>query len=624
MKYYLVAAALFLCCSNGYAQTVLEKANTCYNDKNYQCALDNYLISLNDKTYKESDKYLVEYRIGTCYSNLAQDSKALDYFQRSSISNPNYMYGFWGIADSYFNMGKKTEALDNYKKAYSLASAASEKENLAYLLGESYYGLKRYTEALAEYKKVTLRTAGYENTDNYIGDAFFNLTKYDSAIVYYQKGEQYYKSDNATYKKLKLFEGKSYRLTSRAELAEKCFDEAIAIDGKYGAAFWEKGILHANKQDYTTAIDLYKKALANFTPADTSDNYVLCGNITACYRELKNYTEEMNWMQQRKAYSKNPYIEIASIATIQYKRLKKNADAEKTCVDAINRYQLEPETMRKTNEVSYIKLNNIAGKIALEKKDTVKAQKYFDEALKLSKTSYEANAGAAEIAWNRKDNAAYRKYFNNIIKYNYDTSITSKKEIANVYGRSAYTEAYVDGKSTSSYSYWVYSALQYDSLQKEAVLLWPIVLSNSTYDLSNNRSACLSILNKAITQYGADKEYLSDLYNSKAVITVQTDTAVIRKCLEEAVKIYPSNTRPWDNLLKFYSSYDNAKGAVMVDKLIDVLKKKKDNATLSVAYVYKGDFFWRQSKKEEAKKAYQEALVWDANNTTAKDRVKLD
>ena len=131
------------------------------------------------------------------------------------------------------------------------------------------------------------------------------------------------------------------------------------------------------------------------------------------------------------------------------------------------------------------------------------------------------------------------------------------------------------------------------------------------------------MLDKAIRIYATDKEYLSDLYNSKAVITDPKDTTAIRKALEEAVKIYPENLRPWDNLLKFYGSYDNAKGAVMVDKLIAILKKKKDNVNLADAYVYKGDFLWRTNKKADARKQYAEALIWNPENKNAKERAKL-
>lgn len=618
---FLLFACIIVC--TAFAQTELTKANNCYTNKEYQCALDNYLITLNNKGYKEEDKALVEYRIGYCYSKLINHNKALEYYHKSAVTKPDYVYAYWGIADAYFNLGKDKDAVEYYKKAAGLATLQADKESISFALAEAYYEMTQYSNALTEYRKINTRTGGYSVVDSYMADAFYYLAKYDSALGYYQKALPNYKKEDPTYKKINLFIGKCYRLTAKNELAEKYFNEAIAADAKYASAYWEKGIIYAGKQDYTTAIDLYKKSLGYLTPADTSDNYTLCGNISACYQKLKNYTEEMNWLLKRKAFSKNKYSEIAGVAVIQYARLKKAADAEKTCAEGINLYLIEPETIRKSNEYSYVKLNNIAGKIALDRKDTTKALKYFAEALKVNKYSYDGNAGAAEIAWNRADKNACKNYFYNISKSGYDTLLNSKKDIANVYGRSAHIAAYVDQKATTAYSFDVTEALRFDSTQKEAVLLWPIVLTNYKYDLERNRNACLSVLNKAIALYAADKEYVSELYNSKAVITLQTDTAAVRKALEEGVKIFPANTNVWNNLLKFYSSYDNAKGAVVVDKLIEILKKKQDNTALAAAYVYKGDFFWRQDKKEAAKKAYQEALVWDANNATAKDRAKL-
>jgi tetratricopeptide (TPR) repeat protein len=162
-------------------------------------------------------------------------------------------------------------------------------------------------------------------------------------------------------------------------------------------------------------------------------------------------------------------------------------------------------------------------------------------------------------------------------------------------------------------------------LQHEAVLLWPVVLTSTEYkyQLNDKRDACIAVINKAIKNYAAEKEYVSNLYNSKATLIPATDTLNIRRALEESIKIVPENIPAWDNLLKYYSSYDNAAGALMVEKLIVILKKKKDNAGIATAYVYKGDFLWRQNKKEEAKKAYTEALVWDPKNATATERNKM-
>jgi tetratricopeptide (TPR) repeat protein len=167
------------------------------------------------------------------------------------------------------------------------------------------------------------------------------------------------------------------------------------------------------------------------------------------------------------------------------------------------------------------------------------------------------------------------------------------------------------------------SALGFDSLQKEALLLWPRVLIADNYTLNAKRPKCISVLNRAIKIYASENKLVSNLYNCKAVITESTDTASIRLSLETAVKICPENIDPWDNLLKYYGSYNNAKGAVMADKLIDILKKKKDNVSVAAACIYKGDFLWRLDKKEDAKKAWQEALVWDAANATAKERIKM-
>ncbi len=603
------------------AQTVIETANTCYSKQDYQCALNNYLSALNNNGYNASDKYIVEYRIGQCYYNLVQDEKALEYYKKCLISYPDYFYALWAAADCYSNMKKNTEALDYYKKAVALASSDEDRQSINYGIGEVYYDQKQYGSALEYYRKVYSRTGDYSRMDAFMGDAFYYLAKYDSALRYYQKAEPYYKENAEGLKKIKLFEGRCSKQLGRQDEAMKYFDAAISINKDYGTAYWEKGIVCAERKDYPQAIEWYKTALSKLTQKDTSDNYTLTGNISACYREQKNYAEQVNWLLKRKGFSKNPYDEYAAVATIQYARLKKSADAEKTCRQAILLYQTDKLEVKKTAQGNYIKMLNIAGKIALEAKDTTAAKKYFEDALALSKYSYEANAGAGEIAWYRGDQEAYKQYYNNIIRTGFDTLLSTKKEIANVYGRGAYVDAYIDGESYYSSS--VYSALSYDSLQKEAVLLWPIVLSNNSYSTSQAKASCVLLLNKAAKQYSTDKEYVSNLYNSIAVLTPATDTATMRKALEDAVRIYPENIKPWDNLLKFYASYDNAKGSVMVEKLISVLKKKKDNATTATAYVYKGDFLWRQNKKEEAKKAYQEALVWDSNNATAKDRAKL-
>ncbi len=622
MKYLFTIAILFILCT-GFSQSVAEKAYACHDNLDYQCALDNYLIALDKKLYKEGERYLFEYHVGCCYYALKQYAKAEEYFKKTLVLKPNDYLSFWKLADVFFSLKKYTDAVTYYKKALELTTITAEKDDINKWLGLTHYRLKEYANALSAYKKIQSRDKHLFNIDAHIGDVFIYQGKYDSALVYYKTAEKYYKSGDTTIKTVRYNIGRAYRFLGKYDQALQVQDDVLRQFPHYSSALWEKGIIYNNKKEYVNAITWYKKALPYYVD-DTTDYYTLCGNILSNYQLLDNYAEAVNWYLKRKDYASNKYFDYAKAASLQYVKLKQPAVAEKTCAEAINAYQLETAARKSSGKYDFVKLNSIAGKIALAKKDTVKAMKYFEEALRIDNAAYEANAGAGEIAWARKKQDDINKYYSVIYKSTYDTLLSSKKEIANVYGRSAFVDANIKKLQPSSYSFNVEKALSFDSAQKEAVLLWPIVLVKGySYQLNNKRVACLSMLDKAIKLYATDKEYLSDLYNSKAVIADPKDTAAIRKALEEAVKIYPDNIRPWDNLLKFYSSYDNAKGAVMVDKLIAILKKKKDNVTLADAYVYKGDFLWRTNKKADARKQYAEALVWNPENKNAKERAKL-
>ncbi len=622
MKKLLLLIMLIAGALRVLSQTELTKANECFDKKDYQCAADNYKIALDKKGYKEDQRYLVEYRIGYCYSSQEQYGMALEYLNKSLVSKPGYYSSYWEMGNVYYNTGKFLDAVTYYKKAYDGTPSSADKETITWWLARSYYKQKNYTSAIPEFKKILSRQGTFIEADVFIADAFYFLKKYDSAITYYKKTLTLYKPDDATAKSINSFIGKCYRELGRNKEANDQQDALLALDPAFANAMWEKGILSANKKDYQLAIDWYKKSLPSYTK-DSSDTYTLMNNITACYLNLSNFAEAVNWQMKKKPYSKNKYNEILKIASLQYSRLKQRIESEKTCNEGIAQYALETaERQKSLQNIEYVSFHNILGKINLERKDTTKALIYFEKAYKLNSSSYEANAGLAEIAWARKKDADYKKYFINIYKTTYDTLITTRKEIANVYGRAAHTDAWIS--KLTYYSSNVESALQFDSLQKEAVLLWPMVLNQTSWKLASYRKACISLLNKAAKYYAADKSYVSDVYNSIAVMYETKDTTAIRLALLEAVKANPENIKAWDNLMKYYTSYDSQAGVLAVEKLIAILKKQKDNATTATAYVYKGDFLWRLVKKEVAKKAWQEALVWDAGNATAKERIKLE
>jgi len=623
MKKATAIILLFCIALPGMAQNEITNGNDCYAKKNYQCAIDNYTAALDKRSYQADQKYILEFRIGDSYYILKQYDKSKTFLQQSIASNGSFMNSYWALADTYTFLNDNTSAIYNYRQALPLTNDNTIKESIWRSLGIIYYDSKDFLNCILEMKKIASRTGKHMNTDPYIGDAYFNAKIYDSALVYYKKAEQYYQPADVVYKGLKCYAGKCYRALGQLAEAARLQDEVLKIDPAYGESLWEKGIMAANKTEYTAAIDWYKKALPAFA-GKPADSYTLMSNIAGCYAATKNYREELNWYFKRKEFSDNKYADAYTIATRQYGRTKEIAEAEKTCTVAIAQYDLDSKRTT-TMRDDYAKLNGLAGKIVLGKKDTVKAMQYFETAIKINAGNFEANAGAGEIAWARKQPDEYKKYYTNIWKFSYDTLIATPKDIANVYGRAAYVEANLPNATTSSYKDYVESALKFDSLQREAVLLWPLVLSDNQLALLPTwRNNCLSVLNQAIKKYASDKEYVSNLYNDKAVILDPKDTAAIRRSLEAAIKSNTDNLKAWDNLLIFCGSYNNAGGVVLADKLIAQLKPKKDSGDIALACVYKGDFLWRLSKKTEAKAAWQEALVWDPANATAKERMKLE
>ena len=126
MKYLFTIAILFVMHS-GFGQSVIEKAYACHDNLDYQCALDNYLIALDKKLYKEGERYLFEYHVGSCYYALKQYVKAEEYFKKALASKPNDYLSFWKLADVYFSLKKYSDAVTYYKKALDITTIAAEK-----------------------------------------------------------------------------------------------------------------------------------------------------------------------------------------------------------------------------------------------------------------------------------------------------------------------------------------------------------------------------------------------------------------------------------------------------------------------------------------------------------------
>lgn len=623
MKKIILLSTYLFCVWNLKAQNEIAKANECYKNKDYQCAVDNYKISLKKASYAAKDKHAIEYRVGYGLMKLGQFTESLSYYRIAEKTQQNYGYGWWDIGSYFYRTKKFDSAIYYFNKTIVSNITKEEKQNALYDLADSYYNYKKYNDAISIFKKIETRENAFKVVDGAIGDSYYFNENYDSAITYYSKFLTFINEKDERFALVHTMIGKSYRKINNKEKALYYFNKVLALNPKATDTYWEIGIVYYNEKNYKLAIDNYIKAEA-FYVNDTTQYLILNNNIIYCYNELKNYTELIKYLKIRVGYDKYNSDDYLRIMKVQYFNLKNSKDVEKVYQE-FDRNKVNSTTKDYSN-ANEAKMLSIIANIYLVKKDTATALKYLKKGQQVVNYSYECNQLLGNIYWLKNQKDSSQKYYSKLYKTSYDTSLTSNKEIAGVYGRSVYFDFWKNGKKEYSISSDLKQALKFDSTQKEAIQLWPQIFSTYySFEKIKIHDLIQNTLDKGIKLYNKDKEYVSDLYNSKAFLysTEKRDTSLIRKNLDLAITTNPKNTSAWDNLLKYLSTYDNKTGFVRVEQLITILKKQKDNKTLSIAYIHKGDFYWRLDKKEEAKKAYTEALVWDAENKTAKERIKL-
>lgn len=623
MKKFIIIIIFTFLSNYTFSQNEITKANDCYSKKDYECAINNYKISLRKNTYTANQKHIVEYRIGNCLLELEQKNEGFHYLKQCEISKYNYGYGYWKIAGYYYKNKNYDSATYYYKKIINTNIKPEEKEDVLFYLGESLYRNKKYYEAVLEFKKVKNRGVGFENMDAFIGDAYYNLNNYDSSIFYYKKAIELVSREGMIYYNLHLFIGKCYRYKKDFTNALLYLNKANEINPNKGSTIWEIGMVEFDKKDFKSAIVSFKKAEKDYT-SDTSNFLILNNNIIRCYDSLKDYNELIKHLKIRTSYTKNNAEDYLRIMKVQYVQLKNDKLLETTYKEFIrDKVNSTYVDYSKTYEA---KMLSILASSYLSKKDTTKAISYLRNGINFSSYNYECNQLLGNIFWNRNKKDSAEKYYSKLFKSSYDTTLNSKKDIASVYARNCYFDFFNKQKGAYSISADLKLALKFDSTQKEAIQLWPQIFSTYyTYEKPKIHDVIQNTIDKGIKLYKTDKEYISDLYSSKAYLysVENRDTLLIKKNLDLAINANSKNMNAWNNLMTYYSKYNNFEGSVKVEKLITILKKENNNKELAKAYVFKGDFLWRLDKKELAKKAYAEALVWDAENKSAKERIKL-
>jgi type IV pilus biogenesis/stability protein PilW len=92
--------------------------------KQYDKALAEFEAALKDKTYKSQEK--VQLNLGHLYLDQGVMAAAVQAYERAVSINPNYALGFLALGTAYQKMGRKDEAIAQFKKVVALAPDTPE------------------------------------------------------------------------------------------------------------------------------------------------------------------------------------------------------------------------------------------------------------------------------------------------------------------------------------------------------------------------------------------------------------------------------------------------------------------------------------------------------------------
>lgn len=251
-------------------ELLANKALTLHAMNNYVSAIELYKEILAQKPNERIEQNLTAASIAYGYSLCDKNDygQAILYFEDAIELNPNEASAYFGYAMANEKMGCTDIALENYRKAVSLAPGNNEYVSK----------LNAYTDSLQNSHKeeAIVETPAAQQTELNIitpvvvaeepmsyeklvvkGDDSYKNQDYGTAIDYYTKAVVYKPSDKGLMQKI----ANIYKQTGKYDKAISFYDKIIAIDSENSDAYFNKGLVYAGMKDYDNCINCFEKVI---------------------------------------------------------------------------------------------------------------------------------------------------------------------------------------------------------------------------------------------------------------------------------------------------------------------------------------------------------------------------
>jgi tetratricopeptide (TPR) repeat protein len=156
------------------------------------------------------------------------DEKAMVYYEKSILLNPNYSEAHNNIGIIYGSLNEHEKAVEYYKKAIFLNP---NNANFYFNTGLAYIELKQYEKAIEYFEKVISLNSNYSEAYYNIGSAYFDLNNHEKALENYKKALKINPQNAGTLFNLSCLQ----RLTKDKKTALSYLEKSINLDIKYKA-----------------------------------------------------------------------------------------------------------------------------------------------------------------------------------------------------------------------------------------------------------------------------------------------------------------------------------------------------------------------------------------------------
>ena len=243
---------------NNDLQTALDS----FKAGDYEKAIEAFILVLE----QDNNNPNVLNNIGLCYSKLAKDDLASEYFIKTLSFNPKSVQTYINLADVYYRNKNIVEAINLLENGVTLMP---QEIALKHYLSRFYVEDCRYDLAMDQLFEIL--DIDEDNVDAYwdLGNIQFELGDYDSAIDNYENVLEKVTDNAVLYYQTAI----AYEANDNVDKAISNHLKALAVNENFHPSYKKLGILFMARNDNESAIE-YLQDYLNFDLPEKEKNTI--------------------------------------------------------------------------------------------------------------------------------------------------------------------------------------------------------------------------------------------------------------------------------------------------------------------------------------------------------------